>query len=103
MLQESQRVLVRWERWAAGEQREHAGHVIEIRGEFRTGRIHRGEFVQTHVRVQYEAGGKLLWHKISEVSPLDEDAIAPRPFIDEEDEDEDAFAADAWQLLPLRC
>ena len=93
-----QRVLVRWERFRPGEHHVFAGRVLEVIGEFGRG----GRFVQTTVRVLYEVDGRRMWHTLSELSPLDEDALIALPPHDEED-DEVQVVDTRWQLFSLRC
>ena len=101
--QERQRVMVRWERWRAGEQNTYAGRVVEVRGEIRG----RGQYVQTEALILYEHISWKLWHKLSELSPLDETAHVPAPRLQEDDDDDDendcSVAENAWLELSLRC
>ena len=89
-----QRVLVRWERSKPGEHDVYAGRVLELYGEFGP----RDRFTQMKALVQYELSDWRLWHKMAELSPLDEDADVAAP------PDDDLCVADTkWQLFSTRC
>ena len=107
---ERERVLVQWERRRKGEHNTYAGRVLETYGELDgSGR----RFLQTSVRVEYEGVLWRMWHKLSELSPLAEDAAVPLPPDASGSDDEggdgggggdfSCVAATAWQELDLRC
>ena len=88
------RVLVRWTRAARGELTTYAGRVLEIKGD----NARDGQFVPLEARVVYECDGLRLWHPLSELSLLDEDALVALP-----PDSEVEIVAAPWHMLSLKC
>ena len=72
-----------------------SARVIEVCGEFAHGR----GWTQTQARVRYEADSRCVWHNVSDLSPLDEDAPI-EPMLSD-DEDVGFVDTPSWTLLPL--